>query len=77
MICVDPTCTNGRVYCIGSKASRSEPKTTRSYKCQDCNLTFFTIETFDHIAMKRGMDQAEENRRLRVMADLEAQESPV
>ncbi len=26
MICINPACTNGRVYVVGSKASRSEAK---------------------------------------------------
>jgi transcriptional regulator NrdR family protein len=71
MICIDPACTNGRVYCVGSKASRCEPITKRRYKCQECDLSFYTTETFDHVAIKRGIDQAEENRRLQVAAAVE------
>ena len=71
MICIDPACRNGRVSCVGSKASRSEAITKRRYQCQDCDLTFYTLETFDHIAMKRGTDPAEENRRLQIAAAVE------
>ena len=71
MICINPACSNGRVYVVGSKASRSEASTKRRYRCNDCDLTFYTLETFDHIAIKRGTDPAEENRRLQIAAALE------
>ena len=58
MICTDESCTNGKVKCIETRASRGEAVTMRKYQCQTCGNTFFTKEVFDRYPMNGAELQA-------------------
>lgn len=56
-----------------TRASRSEAKTTRRYKCLDCEISFFTTETFYKAASQAAIsdkDRADAFARLSMNKEL-------
>ncbi len=51
MICKNDDCTNGKVRCIATRASRAEPETYRTYECQHCGTRMITKEVFESFPM--------------------------